>query len=338
MEGYFNFQEVVFAYFRENRKAEGFVGANTGTSGLILQSFFAKSSGGVMRKPIVWDAIIAWRDDILKKDILRKSKTDHLSHMTKMIEINVFDLEQPLSEFVKTNLEESLKTINKHLDWSQATKQYRCMLLRSFYRFAENKKIKQTDIAIPESQKDAQRNIISEILSSNENKAKLLNTSTFVRFMRKLSDFNARDSLICWMMWEFQCTLQQILNISINDIDFPRNIINFKDGSFLGQMQTDIKKCILAQKKEKSGADLLFTTEKGKGIHPGQIVRSMKIASQRAKLPFIFSPKLLYADAKAYGRKAFLSMSEDERTRLCLKMELSGKDKKKLADPGENAL
>jgi len=266
-----------------------------------------------MRNLLVWDGLISWRDDLLKKDVLKKSKMDYLSNMTKLIEVKILDLEQPLSEFIKTRPEDSLNKLDK-TTWSHSTKLSRRNLFRSFYNFVQKKKIKQANI---EFSRDIS---ITELLSSNEDKAKLLKTSEIVRFTRELCNMNARDSLICWMMWEFQSTIHQILNICINDIDFAKDIIKFKDGSILADIRPDLKPCILAQIREKSGTDLLFSTEHGKGIHPGQIVRNMKIASKRARLPFIFSPKLLYADARAYAKRAFLSLPEDERKKICLKM------------------
>jgi site-specific recombinase XerD len=182
-------------------------------------------------------------------------------------------------------------------------------------------KRKRTNIEIPfKSLKEAKKNVISEILSSNADKSKLLKESEIVRFTKELCDINARDSLVCWMMWEFQCTIHEILSITINDIDLSKNILKDKKNNFLGEIRQDLKPCILAQKKDKTGTDFLFTTREGKTMHASQIVRNMKIASQRAKLPFIYSPKLLYADAKAYARRTFLSLPEEERTRLCLKM------------------
>jgi len=299
-------------------------------------------NGVVMQKPTVWDAIMAWRDDLLEnEDFFLKKKAENLSNMTKLIETGIFDLEQPLSEFIKIGTENSLKTLGEILDWPPSTKRARRALLRSFHEFVKQKKIKKSGIKAPACLIGAQRNIISEILSSNEVKSKRLKKSEIMSLIRELCKRNARDSLICWMMWEFQCTIHQILSISISNIDFSSDTIKFKDGSFLGEMRADLKRCILAQKKGKSGEELLFTTETGKSIHPGQIVRNMKIASKRAKLPFIFSPKLLYADAKAYGRKEFLSLTDDERTRLCLKMAtqlLSGKDEKDLAEQESIAL
>ncbi len=42
----------------------------------------------------------------------------------------------------------------------------------------------------------------------------------------------------------------------------------------------------------------------------------MKLASKRAKLPILITPKILYADAKAYGAQAFQAMTKEDRRQL----------------------
>ena len=270
-----------------------------------------------MRNLLVWDAIIAWRDYILQKDVMRKSKIGYLSNMAKLIEIGVFDLEQPLSEFLKTHTDNLEKPIDKAHEWSLATKRSRRNLFYSFYAFTQQKKIKPTDIVIPFREfRDLQKVVISELLSSNEDKAKSqsLTFDDIRRFLREMCNLNPRDSLVCWMMWELKCTIHQILNLKTSDLDFHSGVVKLKDGFRLGALQQNLKQCIQMFIEGKHG--LVFSTNKGTNVHPAQVVRNMKIASKRAKLPIIISPKILYAHAKAYSEKTFLAMSTDEREEL----------------------
>ena len=162
-----------------------------------------------MRNLLVWDALIAWRDFILKKDIFRQSKINYLSNMAKLIEIGILDVKQSLTEINKTSLDRAIIEINAMSELSKSTKRIRCYTLKIFHRFVFEEKIEKTDIVIPfEEFRDMKRVAISELLSSNVEKSKSyqqLDTPDILRFMWEMCVVNSRDSLICWMMWEFKC-------------------------------------------------------------------------------------------------------------------------------------
>lgn len=270
----------------------------------------------------VWDALITWRDDLLKKDILRKSKIDYLSNMEKLIERGVLDIEQPLSEFRKCQISDELKFIDNAVDWSQSTKKARRTLLRSFYKFSQQQNIKKTVIKIPFNEHQSLEMLaISELLSSNEDKAKSqdLTDKEINRFLLELEKINVRDFSICYTMWEFKCTIHEVLNLKVGSYDKSTNVlkINELEGRFsFGPIKERLREKILQFCEGKEAIDLMFSTDKGRHIHPGQIVRSMKLASKRAKLPVIISPKIIYAHAKAFYDKAFLALPEAEKNRV----------------------
>lgn len=288
-----------------------------------------------MQNLLVWDALIAWRNDILKKDVLRKSKIDYLSNMVKLIETGVFDLEQPLSEFLKIGFVEKVKVIDEISNWSQSTKQSRRTLFRSFYRFASRDKIKPSKIEIPFAEYRSLGNValsellisesLSESLSSNEDKAKSqsLTDNQIEQFFNEIRSTNERDFLICWAMWVLKCTIHQVLNLKVSSYNPKTMVFKIGENDFrFGYLHPDFENLILKQCDGKQEMELMFPTINGKSIHPGQIVRNMKVASKRAKLPIIISPKILYAHAVAYGKKAFSSMSEEEREKLSIHMKM----------------
>lgn len=275
---------------------------------------------------LVWDAVIAWRNDTLKKEIFRKSKVVYLSSMAKLIERGFIDIEQPLPEFIKSNPEEKVKIINATLDWSSATKLSRRTIFRAFHKFAKRKKIKPTDIKIPfNGYQSLEMLAIYELLSSNEDKAKSqhLTPNDINRFLLELRDLNMRDFRICWTMWELKFTIHQVLNSKVCDYNLSNGIfiINEYEGRY-GNLRDDLKQHILEQMKGKNDKDLLFTTDKGNRIHPGQIVRNMKLASKRAKLPIIISPKILYAHAKAHYERSLQAIPERERKKIFAELAL----------------
>jgi len=268
----------------------------------------------------VWDAIISWRNNLLKKDILRKSKIDYLSNMEKLIERNILDLEQPLSEFNQCQLSNKLKFIDGIAGWSPSTKKARRTLLRSFYEFSK-KKIKKTDIEIPfDEDENESRSLkmlaISELLSENKDKARAqhLTLKDFNNFFLNLRDIHSRDFLICRLMWELKCTIHDILNLSITDIDFSKGIYTPNNKKRFGNMRPDLLKLFQTQCEGKTG--LIFHTDKGKKIHPTQLVRSMKTASQLAKLPIIISPKIIYTHSQAHYDRVIASMSDEEYNKM----------------------
>lgn len=231
-----------------------------------------------------WDALIAWRDDLLEKDILRKSKVDYLSNMTKLIERGLVNPQQPLFEFIR---EESKKNnihkIEALLDWPLSTKRSRLTLFRSFHSFSQQQNIIKTPIERP-----IEMFSISELLSSNEDKAKsqYLKKEEMNIFLHELFNINKRDFLICRMMWELKCTIHQILNMKVGDYDQAKGIfkINKFEGRF-GNLRNDIKEPILKLCENKKTTDFIFCTDKGNSIHPAQIDSTKHETSQQARKP-----------------------------------------------------
>ena len=242
--------------------------------------------------------------------------------MSKLIERGILDVEQPLADFIKANIEEMLKKINES-DWPSSIKQSRATLLGSFYKCAQKKKIKQTKDTTPFERYRSLKNVavsellicelLSESLSSNEDKSQRLTDRQLERFFREIREVNERDFLLCWTMWNLKCTIHQVLNFKVGDYDSALGIFKISEDDFrLGEIRPELKELILKQCEGKRHSDLIFATNKGKGIHPGQIVRNMKIACKRAKLPIIISPKILYARALEHGKNEFSTMSKDE--------------------------
>lgn len=271
---------------------------------------------------ILFDALIAWRNEVLHKNLLRKSKVEYLSNMSKLIEWKIVDLKQPVSEFVKHRHLDSLEAIANASAWTPWTKKCRKDLFLSFYRFVQNCDLKTDLTALSNQCKNFEMSAISELLSSNEIKAQseMLTKDDILRFLDELSDINVRDTLVCWMAWEFKATILQILDLKIRDIDFENwairiNVAVMSPSSGISQ---GLKRCILIQSKGLSSWEHLFSTAQGCPIHSGQIVRNMKKASIRAKLPITLSPKILYAHSKAYSKKVIDELSNEERKNLSL--------------------
>jgi len=276
-----------------------------------------------MEQFILFDALIAWRNDVLHKNLLRKSKVEYLSHMGKLIEERIVDLKQPLSEFVKFKHSDALMAIENAASWTPWTKKCRKDLFLSFHRYVQKCFVLKTGIERTCNQcRNIEISAISELLSSNEIKAQseMLTKDDMLRFLDELSDINVRDTLVCWMAWEFKATILQILDLKMRDIDFENWTIRI-NGSVMSPssgISQGLKRCILIQSKGLSSWMHLFATAHGCSIHSGQIVRNMKKASVRAKLPIILSPKILYAHSKAYSKKVIDELSNEERKNISL--------------------
>jgi integrase len=252
---------------------------------------------------ILLDAIIAWRNWLLTKDVLRKSRSDYLSNMSKLIENGIIDVEQPLREFIKEK-EDKFRLIIQNVEWTYRTKKARGDILQKFCKFTHQADIKPSKINI--SFKDSryhQQKAIKEILSSNELKAQssALSTEDVIKFIKELGKINSRDALICWMMWELRATIHQILDLTVKDVDFNRGAVNLREENLI-QLGEALKECISMLYKNSINSDLLFCTERGQRIHAGQIIRNMRKASLRAELPLMISPTILFAHSVAYSK------------------------------------
>lgn len=282
-----------------------------------------------MQTLLVWDALIAWRDNILKKNTLRKSKISYLSSMSLIIRKRILDLEQPLPEFRNSSITYLLREIDKTEDWSESTKHFKRKTLQTFYKFASKQEINPSNVVIPFEKYRSIKNVaISELfisksllesLSSNEDKAKSqsLTDLQIDNFLKEIRRINERDFLICWTMWVEKCVIHEILNLRVGDYDFIKGILKIGENDFrFGELPSELKKLILKQCEGKLEIDLIFSTAQGKPILPWQITRNMKIASKRANLPIIISPKILYAYAITYSKLMFELMPEEQRKEL----------------------
>jgi integrase len=269
---------------------------------------------------LLWDALIAWRHNILEKDILRDSKVDYLCNMAKLIEIGALNLEQPLKEFIKTPPDDRFQKINEVQSWPPTTRRARHAILRSFHRFSKQRKINKTAIEIPfNKSRSLDMLAISELLSSNEDKAlsQYLTDQQINDFLLELRKINSRDFLICRTMWELKCKIHDVLNLQVGD--YAENIIqvNESEGRFsLGSLREDLRMPLLDLCKGKASTDLIFGTNKNNKIHPSQLSRSMKRASKAAKLPLLLTPKIIFAHAMAFYARAFAALPEEIKERV----------------------
>lgn len=288
-----------------------------------------------MKNLTVWDAIIAWRDHVLHRGILRKSKVDYLYNMTKLIEVGLIDLQQPLLKFMKTEFDDSkFQEISTVYSWPTSTKRSRKTLLNSFWKFAQKQEIKKTPIEIPihSEHRYLEMLAISELLSSSEDKAKsqYLTDKEINRFLNELRHINARDFLVCRTMWELKCTIHQVLNMKVGDYDPEKGVFKIdKFDSRYGNLRDDIKGPILKLCEKKANDEFIFSTDRGNRIHPGQIVRSMKIASKKANLPVIISPKVIFAHAKAFYERVFSAIAEKDRRKILEELDIQSEKIKK---------
>ena len=125
------------------------------------------------------------------------------------------------------------------------------------------------------------------------------------RFIAALYQINERDALIAKTMLQGAKRISEALSLRIDQIDFDKRLINFKQSktggtlreipitypvNFIAEMQEYIEKT----REDRGSADLVFITNKGKGVFRTQLNATFDKASKAVKLPKI-NPHVLRA-------------------------------------------
>lgn len=283
------------------------------------------------KKLLVWDAVLAWRDHVLAKDNFRRSKSLVLSHLSRIISENLIEVDQPLSNF-KKKISDIEAKINAFEQWSKFTRQSRITILRSLVKFIDENEIKKSEFVIPFKElKDVNKHFIYELITSSAVKAQAetLSAENIKTFLYELARINPRDALAVWLMIELKASLDQILSLKRDDIDLENSIFNIEGALHIAPdagLRPDLKRC-LEEHLRHCHHDLIFASANGKKLHAGQFARNSKLASQRAGLKVILTPKIIERFSKLQSQKEYSKMRKNELLALMSQYQ----DKIKLA-------
>lgn len=235
----------------------------------------------------LWDAVVAWRDNLFYSTFPRVTRRNYLTRMLKLIEENIIDPSLPLSRLSFDWYQNAKDKIDYVPHWASATKQPRQSCLHSFYICATNYTPKGKPLDKPTSLE------IMHMLSSVEEKTKTkdLDPVQLTEILRKI---NERDALIVALLIFTRRTLNEILELKKKDIN--GRCINFENASVC----VDESVINLIEDICKNDTEFLFVTANKKPVNSTQVIRNLKTASKLMGLDFLITPKVIQSWAVAY--------------------------------------
>lgn len=132
-----------------------------------------------------------------------------------------------------------------------------------------------------------------------------LTLSQWHRFIIALEDINYRDGLIARCMFQGAKRISEVLQVTLAQIDFEKNIILFRQSKTGGTIREipisypvhfmqELKNYIAATDKFRNEQPLLFITRAGKAVTRSRLNYSFALASGKANLPKV-TPHMLRA-------------------------------------------
>ena len=246
----------------------------------------------------IWDAVVAWRDDVFKADFWNTTKSSYLLNMLRLIEADVVDVRLKLNCVNEQWTKEAKQKIDELPDWSLETKSVRKSCVNSFYNFVRT----EFDYSVIPYQRHPEFVEIKHILSSTQDKT-LTPVISPELLCNALSKVNERDAYIVWLMMHTGQKLDAILDLPKESLRGP--YLDFKDAC------KHVPSHITDQLEEfiKNSKVYLFETTCGNRVTRSQVARNLKNAGYKIGLTFDLTPRVLHGYVMAY-------MSADKRSEL----------------------
>jgi len=256
----------------------------------------------------MWDAIVAWRDNIYQADFFSNTKSNYLTSMLKLIETGIIDVRHKLSKIDESWLIDAKRKIDSYPEWSASTKSIRKSCLNTFYSFIK----KWFDYEIEPYRRHPEPNEIHHVLSIVREKALTADISPIDLF-DALTKINKRDAYIVLLMISTKKKLESILDCRKENLRISYMPSGEPGGGYLdfddipAYVHPNITPCL--DELRKNSTVYLFETARGKKIRRTQVTRNLKQAGRNIGLDFDLTPKILHGYVMAY-------MSEDKRDEL----------------------
>ena len=282
----------------------------TKSSGSSLELFIAESDLKRARHEYIKkleytpikDAISSWLGNLSSE-----TKRNYAYYITDMIKRgiipeldgsgNVFTV----GHFNFTNHEEMIDYIKKIDDWSEGTRQVRAACYISFT--AHLNRVSQGWFRKAEPSTLTSNKTFFNVRDKCATKALSLND--WNKFIAALYQINDRDALIAKTMLQGAKRISEVLSIRMNQVDFENRMIHFKQSKTGGTIReipitypetfmSELRDYIDRTKNERGENDLIFITNKGKGVFRTQLNATFEKASKLANLDKV-TPHVLRA-------------------------------------------
>lgn len=206
-----------------------------------------------------------------------------------------------------------IKTIE---DWSEGTRQVRAACYISFTSYLS--RISQGWFRKAEPSTLASNKTFYSVRDKCETKA--LTLHEWHRFIEALYKINERDALIAKAMLQGAKRISEVLSLSLEQIDFERRLISFKQSktggtireipitypeSFMSELTSYIEKT----QKERGENRIVFITSSGKQVYRTQLNATFDRASNAARLPRV-TPHVLRASWVTLAKEQGIPDSE----------------------------
>lgn len=257
----------------------------------------------------VWDALLAWRDQINQSNMSKSTKKNYISWMSALLDQEVIKPDDSLTVLTKDWQGGAETSIDSLADWSLETKRIRKVALSKFLEFVET--------FSPQFSSNPPRNIpprdlIHHVLTSMEDKvtAQSLSAEMWDSFLEHLGDSNPRDYVICHVVLYTGHTVREVLDLKGSNV-FGSGI-KWNDGA-VSWIPKDLQEIL----EKVSNDSLIFRTSEGKQIRQNQLVRAMKKSSKALGLEIEITPKILHGWAVSLlekDRRSLLQKCLDDVT------------------------
>lgn len=212
---------------------------------------------------------------------------------------NMLSPQMSLQVLVLANLENLLDCIKNNIIGSQATKQARCATFIAFTRYLERATGGMIRIA------KCQRGHLNATFKKIREKAttKAMTREQWDRFIAELKSVSPRDYLIAKAALQGAKRISEILDATVEQIDWEKNRISYKQAKNL----IHLKKTIISYPIEFMNElknylfgrinGFIFQTRTGKKVTQPHLHRIFSYASMRAGLSFNVHPHMLRTTA-----------------------------------------
>jgi integrase len=243
------------------------------------------------------------------------TKKNYLSGLRMLTKLEIINLDQSIQTFSLSNHDLVFDKIANISTWSECTKQARAALYISLTRFLSRRTEGIIKKAVP------QRGDIRKTFFKIREKVKTeaLHIHEWKKLIYTMKKINLRDAIVAKLCIQGARRIQEVLNLSIPQINPQKMQILFRLNKTRGLAkdvivtipESAMQEILTYMHKRRQG--YLFITSKGKQVRYSQIMKSLKRAAKLCKINKRIHTHVLRTSAITYLRSLGLQDFEIQR-------------------------
>lgn len=266
------------------------------------------SAALAIRDQVIWEkmegmTLAQVKDTWLNTLSNPRTKKNYTSAFNMLFEHGIINPFMTLQQFALVSHRSIISAIKHIIGLSECTKQARAAAYISFTRYLSDILDGNFKRAIPckEGTTDTGKTFqkVHEIV-----KTEAMTPAQWGAFLTELHKVNPRDCLIAKLALQGAKRINEVLSLTVEQINFEKGEINFTQLKTRGtSKQTTITfpASIMNELKnyvsERKGKDLVFITRNGKALLAAQVQNTFARAGVAANIPFKVTPHVLRASA-----------------------------------------